>query len=315
MKINFPKIFCRNYISFKGKDESPQITMNVLRGLENVTCAYCGEVMPSSRQVQKFAVEASLIKDRKLARYLSGYEHYMKSNERQALFFIKDALERFPHCNLKEILEVIFPYHVARLEQQQKAILDKMQSLAGGFSFHDRDLTLELVKKGRASIGQKSDMRHFKRNRFITEFYNLKEQFENPRSHVYAMDVISSMPSTHTSTDAFLVKYKRKECPEIAARLLSPAQVTVEHLVPQSQGGKNNIENLVLACGEDNSTRRSQPLDTMPQIRLNLPHYCKTVKKELLRNFDKGSVNYYLRSVWGTVDSLLSGGIHIYKKQ
>ena len=106
MKINFPKFisFNRNKtVNFKGKGEPPQITMNTLRGLENVTCAYCGEVMPSSRQVQKFAVEASLIKDRKLARYLSGYEHYMKNNERQALFFIKDALERFPHCNLKEI--------------------------------------------------------------------------------------------------------------------------------------------------------------------------------------------------------------------
>jgi len=40
---------------------------------------------------------------------------------------------------------------------------------------------------------------------------------------------------------------------------LSPSNRTLEHMKPKSMGGKNDLENLRLACRQCNSSRRNNP--------------------------------------------------------
>ena len=166
--------------------------------------------MLTNSQVKEFGQEAGQLKDRELSKFLKEYESKMKDNEQQVLFFICKAIERFPHCGLKEILENMFPFHIKRLENHQRLILQSIEKFSKGFNEHDRILTRDFVEKGMEGIKNCGDRKHFRKNQLITDFYYLKFQFENPQSHKFVSEKIMSMPNTHTSVDAFVVKYSRK---------------------------------------------------------------------------------------------------------
>ena len=303
--------FYYNIPSFKGK---LPISIPVLKGLRNVRCVYCGQETLIHKQIQEFAKHASELKDRKLSRYLFSYETYMKDNEKQVLFFIHDAIEKFPNRDLKDIFQMMFPYHIKRLEAHQQRVLTNIGGLTKGFTYHDRDMTLNFVQKGLEEIKKSGGKKHFKKNEFLTEFYDLRNNFENPQSYLFVREKISAMPSTYTSTDAFIVKYSRKTNQEISSRLLTPSQSTLEHLDPKSEGGTNELSNLVIACGKDNSTRRSAPLDTMPQIRIHFWDFLKSAKASMIKgDYDIASIKEYFRGTRETIDKLLTGGFHIYK--
>ena len=299
-------------LSFKGK---PQLSLPALKGLRNVCCVYCGQVTLIHKQIQEFAKHAGELKDRKLSRYLFSYEKYMKENEKQVLFFISDAIKRFPDLGLKDLFQKMFPYHIKRLETHQERVLNNIGALTKGFTYHDRDLTLDFVQKGLAEIKHSGIKKHFKKNQYLTEFYDLREKFENPQNYFYVREKIIAMPNTYTNTDAFIVKYSRKSNQEIASRLLTPNQSTIEHVNPRSEGGKNDLSNLVISCGKDNSTRRSASLDTMPQIRIHFPDFVRSAKASMVKDYDMVSIKNYFRGVRETIDNLLTGGLHIYKKK
>ena len=64
-------------------------------------------------------------------------------------------------------------------------------------------------------------------------------------------------------------KQKKSKTPQVAARDgscccycgkdLAPSERTLEHMIPISMGGGNNLENLRIACRQCNSSRRNNP--------------------------------------------------------
>ena len=64
-------------------------------------------------------------------------------------------------------------------------------------------------------------------------------------------------------------KQKKSKTPQVAARDgscccycgkdLAPSEQTLEHMIPRSMGGGNNLENLRLACRQCNNSRRNNP--------------------------------------------------------
>ena len=116
----------------------------------------------------------------------------------------------------------------------------------------------------------------------------------------------------NTSINAFIVKFSRKSSKEIATRLLSPSQSTIEHLLPHSLGGTRVISNVVLACGDDNSRRGNKPLDTMPQLRTNIHHYFRTLRHAMAKRVpiqDCLKVEEYILNIQKTINSMIDAPI------
>lgn len=304
-QTNIPKI------SFTGHN---QLTMKVLRNLKGVTCVYCGHEMLTSAQIDECARKAARLKGVPLAKYLISLQPDMKPYEKKAACLIKEELKKHPQENLQGILKLLFPKHVDKLEKQQEKVLLELQKIAVDFPEHDRAVTAEQIKKGLEGIKKRTQGEHFKRNRYINEFFGLRDKYEDFGNYMKIIEAIKSMPNTHTSIDAFIVKYSRKSPKEIMTRLLSPSQVTVEHLNPRSKGGTNILSNLVLACGRDNSTRRSNDLNTMPNLSINLPNYFRTLRKALSEKLpwqEFSKVEEYIKGVKETITGLLKNGLKI----
>ena len=294
------------------------LSLHSIKNLEDVCCVYCGQKMLSNSQVEKYSERASHLKGTKLAKFLTVLQPSMKINEKLVVNIIKEELKKNPNLDLKGVLERLFPKHIARLEKEQEKVLLALQKIASGFSGNDKLLALEQIQKGLDGIKKRDIDEHFKRNKYIDEFYSFNDKFENFGNYLKIMNAIKSMPNTYTSIDALIVKYSRKSSKEIMRRLLSPNQSSIEHLHPRSKGGTNILTNLVLACRKDNSARRSEPLETMPDLSANLPLYFESLKKSLAKKFpqiDFEKVKDYEEGVKSTIKELLKNDLYISEQK
>ena len=308
--MNVNPIFNNKYYYFAPafKNKAP-VRTNVLKELKNINCVYCGEKMLTYNQVDDYSTKASKLTGQKLYKFLSILEPHMKKREKAVLRVIKQEIKKYPKLHLQGVLQKMFPYHLKKLEKQQKTILKQIAKESRNFSENDKNLTLLHVYKGLVSINRHDNVKHFKLNEYINDFYNIKNEYENIDNFTKIENVIYSMPTTHTNIDAFVVKYSRKSSKEIVERLLKPSQLTIEHLHPRSLGGTNIMSNIVLACGDDNSKRSSKPLDTMPNLRINIHNYFRSLRLAMAKKIpiqDCLKVEEYILSIQNTINSMLS---------
>ena len=296
-----------SYVRPSFKSNSP-VNTRVLKDLSDVSCVYCGEKMLTTGQVDIFATKAAKLNGKKLYKYLSTLEKYMKPNEKKVLRVIKEGIKKNPDLSLQEVLQEMFPYHLGKLEKAQKSVLKQIEKLSKSFCEADKNLTLMQVYKGLVDIRKSEVEKHFKTNIYISEFYKLKERYTNKEDFKKIENIIRNMPNSHTNISAFIVKFSRKSSKEIATRLLSPSQSTIEHLLPHSLGGTRILSNIVLACGDDNSRRGNKPLDTMPQLRTNIHHYFRTLRHAMAKKLpiqDCLKVEEYILNIQKTINSML----------
>ncbi len=308
MYLNPIKSNSYNYqvCAFKAKEP---VRISVLKNLKDVSCVYCGEKMLTFDQIDEFSSKAAKLSGKKLYKYLSSLEHYMKDNEKAVLLIIKEGIKKHPDCQIQGVLQYIFPRHLEKLENKQKTILKSIAKEAKNFPEADKNLTLMQVYKGLFEIKRRDEKRHFKLKAYINDFYKIKDLYTEPKNFEKISEIIGTMPTTYNNLDAFIVKYSRKSSKEIVERLLKTNQSTIEHLLPRSLGGTNDISNLVLACGKDNSRRGNKPLDTMPTLRKNLQRYFITLRAAMGKKVsvqDCVGVEKYIRNIQKTVNSLLS---------
>ena len=307
--INYRKL--SRYIFFSG---SNRLTKSGFKKLKNVYCAYCGHRMLTTSEINAISQRAITLKGVDLAKFLIKLQPDLKPNEKKVACIMKEELKKNSKTDLKGILQSLFPRYVERLEKQQEKVLIELQKIAVDFPVHDKKITMEQIQKGFVAIRKSSSDEHFKRNQYINDFFLLDKSYEDFGNYMKIIEAIKLMPDTYSSVDAFVVKYSRKTSKDIMQRLLSPSRVTIEHVLPRSNGGTNAMSNIILACGMDNSSRRSNPLETIPGLSRNLPIYFMTLRKALAKKLpfqDLNKVELYISGIKETINSLLKNGLRI----
>ena len=87
--------------SFEGRK---QLGVRFFRELKNVDCPYCGHKMLTGSQIDDYSQKVSKLKGVKLVKFIISLQPDMKPNEKKASCIIKEALKKYPHDNLKEVL-------------------------------------------------------------------------------------------------------------------------------------------------------------------------------------------------------------------
>lgn len=83
---------------------------------------------------------------------------------------------------------------------------------------------------------------------------------------------------------------------------LTKKNVTLEHLVPHSQGGKTTIKNLALAVDKNNFKRGAQPLENFLTKEM-LEQYLEQFKDIKLPEFDG---NRYIKQIHKLLEGILN---------
>lgn len=98
--------------------------------------------------------------------------------------------------------------------------------------------------------------------------------------------------------------YKKDKLPVIYdfyGEKLTKKNVTLEHLLPRCQGGKTELQNLVLATANKNQERGVRPLSEMLSWE-DVGRYLEQFKDLKLNDFDG---NEYIQMILQTIKSLL----------
>lgn len=68
------------------------------------------------------------------------------------------------------------------------------------------------------------------------------------------------MSNNYRKYKAILLRMYQRKC-YYCKKPLTLETVTIDHFIPQSKGGKNNIENLYPSCGDCNTKKGNSILD------------------------------------------------------
>ena len=98
-------------------------------------------------------------------------------------------------------------------------------------------------------------------------------------------------PNTATSSDAFIVKYANKSHEEIAELLVSPAQISIEHIKPSSEHGESKGANYLAASKRMNNYRRSTPLDEVIERYPKIPQQTQRYMNDLITKINRGGLS------------------------
>lgn len=85
---------------------------------------------------------------------------------------------------------------------------------------------------------------------------------------------------------------------------LNTKNVSLEHLLPRSKGGKTSLDNLVLASKEKNQIRGSQPISKYINFEA-MQTYIDQFKNVKTNGFNG---NEYIKNILKTVTELVRGG-------
>lgn len=99
--------------------------------------------------------------------------------------------------------------------------------------------------------------------------------------------------------------YKRGQLPQVKIDIygnrLSHKSVSLEHLLPVSDGGKTELGNLALATKESNNKRGNKPLREVLNLSA-MARYLEQFKNLKVKGFDG---NEYIKKILETIGELL----------
>ena len=193
--------------------------------------------------------------------------HFEKMSEinQQAYKKLTEIAPLFPEKNIQELLQVMFPYAERNLILAQRDILDSL-------NFLSRDLPDNKGLELRKIIGstfeeifqrQTDNEKRFKRKRTITKFTKFSRSVEDKKIAGQITNSIQRLPTSSNSLDSFIVKYAYRDPENIGMKLYPDDFGTLEHIIPESQGGRI----VIWECSADNSARGAISINN--QHRLN----------------------------------------------
>lgn len=320
-----------NPIAFKGITCST--SMFEIADVENLHCPICEKLMLDDGQIKAFV---SNVKDKKgedLVEALDtfGLESYWthdKSSKDKTIYsskrgqivkIIKNIAKENPELDLSQIVKLVARNCALDLSNKELSVLGELHGYVSDNvkNPHEKCKLLSQIKQGMEQsklVGEEA----FKRKKFL---YAIKDASSNPAIQKEIDEIAQKLPTSINDIDAFFVKYSKenRKNAEIARSLISGNKPTAEHLICQSDGGGDYLENYLCDCMECNSNRMSTPFDewieTIPQAQQKLQKHLDTIQGLIDEGRFSSDYDFYVLGVAKTISKLSNGKIKIKTMQ
>lgn len=285
-------------ISFTGyKGDEP------IRGLGHIVCPCCGVEMMTQKDMNSVSKRLGHSSSQAIET-LNSYEKYMHPVEKECFNLLKDWSKEKPNTDFKTLLNLHKEPHLTMLQEKQNKILDTVDTLAKGLSEKEQAEVKKVTDITRKLVCSNDKEIKFKRKTFIKDVKDLASKISNEEVYKQMTKEAEKMPTSQNDVSAFIVKYAERGHKEIGERLVKLSVGTIEHIHPQSGGGRDNISNYLLECGGCNHTRSSIPLadwvDEHPEMKENTQKYIDEVIRRINSGEVKG-ISFYPQAVARTL--------------
>ena len=262
-----------------------------LRKLKNITCPYRGVKIIPSETIKSFEKRLAKCKTAEAAiELLSTYQDYMLPVEKSIYAIFKDFILLNPEDDLQNCLQMIKTNCLTRLKLEEMDVLDDVDYLTRKLSPQTALKIRSKTTKCRQIILANSKHDTFKRKTFLS---SLEEIIPKENEREIFNDIKNKalfLPTSESSTNAFVVKYSKRQQVEIVRRLFIASTGSIEHVTPASAGGLNTIGNFLLTTASGNRYRENMPLSEYIKRYPKIPQYMQMYIDDIIREIHKGNL-------------------------
>ncbi len=288
-----PRITEENYlyyyydIPFQGSTSAGK----PLRKLKDITCPYRGiKIIPGTalRGFEKNLARCGNSQD--IVNLLGQYYDSLLPTEKSMYAIFKDFSMLNPEDNIKNCLQMIYTNCLTKLKLEEFYVLDEVDVMSRKLSPSTALKLRHKTTRCRQIILDNKLQDSFKRKTFLA---SLDEIIPNENEREIFNDIKNKalfLPTSGSSKNAFVVKYSRREQEEAARRLFIGSTGSIEHVTPESLGGKNSIGNFLLTTADGNRYRENMPLTEYIKRHPKIPSYMQIYIDDVIRNIHEGGL-------------------------
>lgn len=214
-------------------------------------CPVCGKKLIPLELLNESAVDALKLFDKNI--------HNMTDINKQIFFKMAELAPEHPTMNMQAILKMLHSKAEKNLIREQFLVLDELGFLRGQIPKNKVGELDGLLNETKSIIYQHGKMQNkkFKRKSAISEFDDFALSLSDDKVRLKIMNAIRRLPTSDNNTNAFIVKYSSRSPEEIGMKLYNKDFGTMEHIIPESSGGRI----VIWECSEDNGARGNKPLN------------------------------------------------------
>lgn len=252
-------------INFGAKFDE-RFSKTFLRELLNcgLPCPICGKNLVPLNKLNEPAVDALEI--------FAPHVDEMSSINRIIYNKLSELAPLHPQKNIQDLLKMLHKKAEKDLVREQVNVLNELFILTNDIPKNKIKELRELINETKNILfkNTKDKNRRFKRKSALSRFDDFALTLENDKTRVKLMSTIRALPTSENNKNAFIVKYTTRSPEEIGMKLYNKDFGTMEHITPESEGGKV----VIWGCSEDNGERGNIPIPKQlaqkPQMKENL---------------------------------------------
>lgn len=246
-------------------------------------CAYSGKPMISPNEAKLIYRKLGQRPNAQSAlNFLQQYAGFMHDIESNIFDFFADS----SHKNKKDFKDILleeYPAAYERLREKQTEILTSADKIIDTIS---EPIATQLRTLRDESL-QKLKTNEFGRKTLLESVKKIRSTDHDLEKVIQVYRTWYKLPKPAKDFDAFVVKYSKKSHFDIAKRLISSAEATIEHVKPSARGGNDDMKNYILVSAQFNNERDTMPLweymmlNRDLNIRKHLQQYMDTCIREV----------------------------------
>lgn len=295
----------------KKTDSPKKISKRVeetFKNMEGLHDPYSDVIMITSDKLTRFQDKLKKRTNAEsMTNLLNGYTQHMFPTEKEVFNLFKHDIEEAKqrgvdsNLTLTDILQNNYVDAKSRLVNSQMDVLDEIRVLSKKKLKRDDkeyvDLYLAIIEKDIYN-----DSFRIKSSRELLS--RLENELSDKQTAKEIIKLTKKFPNTSTNSDAFIVKNYNKSPEEIAELLISPSQISIEHIKPSSERGEDSPSNYLIASKRMNNYRRSIPLYELIEEYPNIPQQTQRYFDELIARVNCGGLDEIGISIPDVKDSL-----------
>lgn len=280
-----------SYSTFMARKGNSTSAGNVLKKLRNITCPYTGIKMVPGSNINRINKRLdSCFSTESVIKELMPYRNFLQPVEKIMFTKFAEYSKLHPDAKLTDCLQEMYEDSLTKLKLEEFVVLDDVDRISLHMSPKNAFALRYKTTRCRQIILADDKEDTFKRKTLLNSLDEIKPEPYEKTIFEQMKDRALYLPTSSTSQNAFVVKYANRSHEEIAKRLLRASEATIEHVLPDSKGGKNSIANFLLVSAKGNSLRENISLVKFIKRFPNIPELCQKYIEEIIQAIYNGEL-------------------------
>ena len=181
----------------------------------------------------------------------------------------------------------LFPYTTLFRSQ----IINRIEKIIRASILSEDKHLNTLIDNSKNRLNRKKVIIPFSRKNFIYDIDKMLKELPDEDLHKKMIAQAEKLPSSSNSLPAFIVKLRNESSERVAYKILDPSMASVEHILPASCGGPDEMKNFGCASRKMNTKRGSINFVEWLKQYPNIEKYCQRQMDKYIELANAGMFN------------------------